>query len=97
MLSWLRLSGWLGDAHWPDIAAGPERKDFGEVVLEYRLRDALASLNPSVPDSALDDAYRKMTGPEGSTLEARNRVFHRMLVNGVTVEYRDVEGKVRGD
>ena len=98
-LEWLAGLGW-GVAHGPDIApgtAGAERGDFGEVALEYRLRDALASLNPSVPVSALDDAYRKLTRPEGSTLEARNRAFHRMLVNGVTVEYRDVEGRVRGD
>ena len=98
-LEWLAGLGW-GVAHGPDIAPGTaeaERDDFGEVVLEYRLRDALASLNPSVPVSALDDAYRKLTRPEGSTLEGRNRAFHRMLVNGVTVEYRDAEGRVRGD
>ena len=57
--------------------------DYGQVALDYRLRDALASLNPSLPDSALDDAFRKLTRPEGSTTEARNRAFHRMLVNGV--------------
>ena len=98
-LEWLAGLGW-GVAYGPDIApgtAGPEREDFGEVVLEYRLRDALAGLNPSVPISALDDAYRKLIRPEGSTLVARNRAFHRMLVNGVTVEYRDAEGRVRGD
>ena len=48
------------------------------------------------PGQALDDAYRKLTRPEGSTLEARNRAFHRMLVDGVTVEYRNAEGMVRG-
>ncbi len=98
-LEWLAGLGW-GVAHGPDIApgtAGAEREDFGEVALEYRLRDALAALNPSVPISALDDAYRKLTRPEGSTTEARNRAFHRMLVNGVTVEYRDTGGRVRGD
>ena len=82
-------------AHGPDIAPGTpdaESDDFGQVVLEYRLRDALAALNPSVPSSALDDAYRKLIRPEGSTLEARNRAFHRILVNGVTVEYRDAGG-----
>ena len=30
-------------------------------------------------------------------LEARNRAFHHMLVNGVEVEFREVEGRVRGD
>ena len=66
------------------------------MVLERRLRDALAGLNPALPADALDDAFRRLTRPEGATLEARNRAFHRMLVDGVTVEYRDGEGRVRG-
>ena len=97
-LEWLSALGWRV-VHGPDIAPGApdaERGDYGQVVLDYRLRDALASLNPSLPDSALDDAFRKLTDPGGSTLEARNREFHRMLVNGVEVEYRD-GGRVRGD
>ena len=65
-------------------------------MLERRLRDALAELNPNLPASALDDAYRKLTRPEGSTLEARNRAFHRMLIEGMTVERRDGEGRIRG-
>ena len=98
-LEWLSALGWRV-AHGPDIAPGTpdaERDDYGQVALDYRLRDALATLNPSIPNSALDDAFRKLTRPEGSTTEARNRAFHRMLVNGVTVEYRDAEGRVRGD
>ena len=66
-------------------------------MLESRLRDALAPLNPSLPAAALDDVFRKLTGPEGATLEARNRSFHRMLVNGVTVEYRTNDGAIRGE
>ena len=77
-------------------AAAAERTDYGQVVLEQRLRDALARLNPSLPDSALDDARRKLTRPEGATLETRNRAFHLMLVNGVAVEYRSRDGSIRG-
>ena len=97
-LDWLPVLGWQV-AHGPDIAPGTpnaERDDYGQVVLERRLRDALAELNPGLPTSALDDAFRKLTHPEGSTVEARNRAFHRMLVDGVTVEYRDADGRVRG-
>ena len=74
-LEWLSALGWRV-VHGPDIAPGApdaERGDYGQVVLDYRLRDALASLNPSLPDSALDDAFRRLTLPEGSTTEARNR------------------------
>ena len=66
------------------------------MALERRLQDSLAELNPGLPTSALDDAFRRLTRPEGSTLEARNRAFHRMLVEGVTVEYRADGGAIRG-
>ena len=97
-LSWLEGLGW-SIAHGPDIAPdtlGAERADYGDVVLERRLRDALARLNPDLPTSALDDAFRKLTRPEGATLEARNRAFHRMVVDGVTVERRTADGLIRG-
>ena len=90
--------GWV-IAHGPDIAPdtpNAERTDYGQIVLERRLRDALGELNPGLPAEALDDAFRKLTRPEGATLEARNRTFHRMLVDGVTVEHRTAGGAVRG-
>ncbi len=97
-LEWLAGLGWQV-AHGPDIAPGTpgaERADYGQVVLKGRLRAALAELNPSLPDEARAYAFRRLTRPEGATLEARNRAFHRMLVEGVTVEYRDGEGHIRG-
>ena len=97
-LEWLGDLGWKV-AHGPSIAphaAGAERRDYRDVVLEHRLRDALGRLNPALPDEAVEDAFRKLTRPEGSTLEARNRAFHRMLVDGVTVEHRTAGGALRG-
>ena len=97
-LDWLESLGWAV-AHGPDIAEGmpaAERTDYGEVVLNARLRSALARLNPDLPDDPLDDAARRLTRPAGVTLEARNRDFHRMVVAGVTVEYVDTDGRVRG-
>ena len=89
-LAWLEGLDW-SIAHGPDIAPdgfGAEREDYGEVVLVQRLRDGLARLNPKLPEAALQDAFRQVMHPEGSTLESRNRALHRMLVGGVTVEYR---------
>ncbi len=97
-LNWLASLGWQV-AHGPDIAPdtfGAERTDYGQVVLERRLRDALVLLNSDLPAEALDDAFRRLIRPEGATLEARNRAFHRMLVDGVTVEYRAQSGAIRG-
>lgn len=97
-LQWLEGLGW-SVAHGPGIAPhteDAERTDYTEVVLEHRLRGALDRLDPDLPADALDDAFRKITRPEGSTLEARNRAFHRLLVDGVTVEYRIAGGALRG-
>ena len=97
-LDWLAGCGW-NVTHGPDIAPdspGSERADYGAVVLEGRLRGAMDRLNPNLPAEALDDACRKLTRPEGATVEARNRVFHRMVVDGVTVEHRTDDGHIRG-
>ncbi len=97
-LGWLEATGWH-IAHGPDIAPdmpAAERRDYGEVVLAQRLRDALARLNPGLPAEALEDAFRRLSRPEGTDLIQRNRALHRLLVDGVTVEYRDAEGAIRG-
>jgi type I restriction enzyme R subunit len=97
-LAWLESVGW-SVRHGAEIAPGElaaERSDYGQVVLEQRLRDALAQLNHSLPATALEDAFRKLTRPEGAELSARNRAVHRLLVDGVTVEYRTPDGEIRG-
>ena len=97
-LAWLRGLGWR-TVHGPAIAPetpGAERDSYEEMVLARRLRDALAALNPDLPAAALEDAFRKLTRPEGPTPTARNRAFQRMLAEGVTVEYRTAEGALRG-
>ena len=71
------------------------RKSYGDVFFASALRGALGQLNPDLPPEALEDAFRKLTRPEGATLEARNHAVHRMLTDGVTVEYR-VGGAIRG-
>jgi type I restriction enzyme R subunit len=72
-----------------------ERDDYAQVVLATRLREALVRLNPTLPPEAIEDAFGKIGRLEGATLDARNRAFHRLLVDGVTVEYRS-DGAIRG-
>ena len=93
-LAWLESVGWQ-TAHGPDLVPD-ERADYGSVILETRLRDAIARRNPELPAEAWDDAFTKLTRPAGSNLVTRNREFHRMLVNGVTVEFRAGDGAIRG-
>ena len=97
-LAWLENVGWRVRSG-AGIAPGEpaaERDDYGQVVLGLRLHDALARLNPALPAEALDDAFRKLTRPEGVDPVVRNRALHRLLVDGVTVEYRDAGGSIRG-
>jgi type I restriction enzyme R subunit len=99
-LAWLEALGYAV-LHGPDIAAdapGAERSDpdYRDVLLERRLRQALVRLNPDLPPDALEDAYRKLTRVEATSLVERNRAVHRMLVDGVTVEHRRADGSIAG-
>jgi type I restriction enzyme R subunit len=99
-LAWLDGLGYKV-LHGPEIAVGEpgaERSDpnFRDVVLAARLRQALSRLNPTLPPDALKDAYRRLTLTDAPTLIERNRALHRMLVDGVTVEYRRADGSIAG-
>jgi type I restriction enzyme R subunit len=83
----------------PEIAPeepGAERASFGDVILVERLRAALARLNPTIPTDALDEALRLVTHPESPNLIENNRRFHKLLTEGVDVEYRR-DGRNIGD
>ena len=96
-LDWFRGLGYdvVGG---PDMPPGPQslRESYADTIFPSVVRGALDRLNPNLPNEALDDAFRKLTRPEGPILEARNRAFHRLAVDGVTVEYRDAGGSIRG-
>lgn len=74
-----------------------ERDSFGDVVLVGRLRDSIDRLNPTIPASAKDEALRKILTPDSPSLIVNNRNFHRMLRDGVEVEYKREDGTVAGD
>lgn len=74
-LAWLEGNGWQV-RNGAEIAPGEpaaERDDFGQVILGQRLRDALARPNPRLPAEALQDAFRKLTRPEGAELVGNAR------------------------
>ena len=99
-LAWLEGLGYAV-VHGPEIAVGEpsaERSDpnYRDAVLEGRLRQTLGHLNPDLPAEALEDAYRKLTRNDAPSLVERNRTVDRMLVDGVTVEYRRTDGSTAG-
>ncbi len=94
---------WFGELGYA-IAFGPDLLPDGEtperdertVVLEGRLRSALARLNPELPSSALEDAYRKLANVSAPSLIGANRALHRLVVDGVPVEYQRADGSIAG-
>ena len=96
---------WFGElgyavGHGPHIAPGEpaaERDSFGEVVLVARLREAIRRLNPAIPDEAREEALRKVLRVATPSLTQTNRAFHRMLSDGVEVEYPRPDGSIAGD
>jgi type I restriction enzyme R subunit len=98
-LEWLSEIG-FEVIHGPDIAPGEdasERDSFGDVVLEQRLKDAIARLNPVLPADAQEEALRKVIRPDLPSLIQNNRTFHRRLRDGVEIEYRKPDGTISGD
>mgnify|MGYP003630398638 CR=1 FL=1 len=92
-LGWSFLPG-------PQIApdgAFPARQAFGDVVLLSRLEAAVEKLNPTLPDSVRSEAVRKLLTSETGSLVEENRRIHRLLTEGVPVEYRSDKGAIVGD
>ena len=78
------------------IAAERPNLNYRDVLLEGRLHSALARLNPDLPPEALEDAHRKLIRLDAPSLIERNRALHRMLVDGITVEFRREDGSIGG-
>ena len=97
-LVWLAAVGY-NHVYGPDIAVDggtPERSNYTQVVLVHRLRDAINRLNPLVPLVAREDALQQVLSLDTPVLLSANRAFHRLLINGVPVEYQ-MAGETRGD
>lgn len=98
-LQWFEDLGYA-EGHGPLIAPGEpaaERDSFGDVLLVGRLREAIRRLNPAMPDEAREDAARKVLLVATPSLAQTNRAFHKMLRDGVPVEYSRSDGSIAGD
>jgi type I restriction enzyme, R subunit len=95
---------WLGElgyavGHGPEMAPGEaaERSSFSDVVLVGRLRDAIRRSNPAIPEDAREDGLRKVLRVGMPSLTQTNRAFHKVLRDGVPVEYPRADGSIAGD
>ncbi|MDG1580583.1 MULTISPECIES: type I restriction endonuclease subunit R [Pseudomonas] len=97
-LGWLCEQGYT-HLYGPDIAHdgdNPERESYRDVILTMRLRTAIARLNPQIPLAAREDALRQVLDLGVAVQLSANRLFHRLLVSGVPVQYQK-DGETRGD
>jgi len=97
-LAWLEDVGYT-HRYGPDIAfdgSSPERADYRQVVLPFRLREAINRLNPGIPVAAREDAIKQVLDLGIPSLLSANRAFHKLLVGGVPVQYQK-DGETRGD
>jgi len=93
-LETLRELGWSylhGSVIAPDGSA-PERRSFGDVVLVGRLEAAVARINPDAPEAARNEAMRRVLTGELPSLVEENRRIHKLLTEGVDVEFRGDDG-----
>lgn len=96
-LSYLQNLGYsyvLGTDISPD-GEHPERQ-YTDVVLATRLRDAIDKLNPSITQDAKEDALKKVLRTESPNALINNETFHKYLTEGVEVEVRTADG-IRGE
>ncbi|MBD3586005.1 type I restriction endonuclease subunit R [Salinimonas sp. HHU 13199] len=89
-LEWFTEVGWE-IAHGPDIAHDgitPERKDYRQVLLLADLEAAITRINPHLPASVVEQTVAIVSKPESLDTVLSNRAFHRLLLDGVPVEYK---------
>ncbi|QJC57138.1 Type-1 restriction enzyme R protein [Polaromonas vacuolata] len=97
-LAWLQDVGY-SHRYGPDIAHDsptPERNSYRQVILPFRLREAINRLNPSIPDAAREEAFKQVMDLGIPALLTANQYFHRLLVTGVPVQYQK-DAETRGD
>jgi type I restriction enzyme, R subunit len=95
---------WLADVGYSphnglDIAHdGPnaQRASYRQVVLPFRLREAIQRLNPDIPTAAREDALQRVMDLGIPALLSANRALHKLLVGGVPVQFQE-GGETRGD
>ncbi|MFI3186461.1 MAG: type I restriction endonuclease subunit R [Methylococcaceae bacterium] len=79
----------------PD-AEDPERVDYRQIVLFDRLLSQLQKINPHIPLDVLERVSQQIAKPEFPVLIKSNHVFHRLLLEGVKVDFK-IDGEEKTD
>src|SRR5438552_848554 len=98
-IQWFQDTGWTykGGVDLAPEEATPERTEFRTVVLKARLAAAVKQLNTKLPPTAVEEVVHVATTPRETSLARNNRAFHRLLMDGVKVEFTNAEGEKETD
>jgi len=97
-LDWFRYIGYdyiCGYNIAPD-GEFPERTDYRQIVLHDRLLSQLQLINSHIPVPVLEQVALQVAKPDSLVLIKSNKAFHRLLLEGVKVEFKDA-GKSKTD
>ncbi len=96
-LAWLDLAGWrvVRGAELSPGGALELRKDWRDALLEREVEAAFGRLNPTADAAMIEAALAGVRGSVSADLLENNRAFHKMLVEGVPVSFRDEAGLIR--
>lgn len=95
----LQKEGWQyisPEEHEAERVSANGAADLGEVVLRDRLRRAIDTLNPGIPEEAKEQALKLVLNLPSQNLMDNNEAFHRMLTEGIEVEVMGADG-MRGE
>lgn len=88
-LGWEVLNG-------PEIGPdGTKERAYTDAALNERLSNAISKLNPHLSAVAKEEVIKKVIRTTEPLLLLDNHEFHDLLVNGMSVEYRDTAGEIR--
>ena len=94
-LEWLAGLGYA-NVHGDDLSPGGQheaRRRYSDVVLVPRLRDAVATLNPTISEKEVDQAVALVAGYGSQSVVDGNKEVYDWLRNGVPVERIEDDGR----
>ena len=97
-LAWFEQAGW-DVVYGPDIAPDsdkPARESYNQVVLKDVLTASVTRINPHLPEECVEQVLSAVLKPQSLDLLVNNRTFHKMLIEGVPVQYKK-DGEVKHD
>lgn len=96
-LTWLRAIGYH-TLYGPEIGPGEpaqERESWAHVILEGRLRAAVARINPDLPAASVDGVVKTVLRASSQNTMVENLRIHELVTQGVPVEYRASDRSIR--